>query len=150
MTTSQSSIVVPVDFEPASIQALKIAEQIAEPLGAEVILLHVCQPPMISYPEVSPVMVSGLHKDLLAAGKRALDELAAKAGGRRTLLREGDAGVEIVRAVDQLRPTLVVMGTHGRTGLRRLLIGSVAEHVIQHCPVPVLTAHAPEAEGTPK
>jgi len=146
MTINQSSIAVAVDFEPASSQAVKLAEQLAGPLGAEVILIHVCQPPVISYPEVAPVMIAGLHKDLLAAGKRALDDLAAKSGGKRALLREGDAGVEIVRAVEEIRPVLVVMGTHGRRGLRRLLIGSVAEHVIQHSPVPVLTVHAPDPE----
>lgn len=142
MTINQSSIAVAVDFEPASSQAVKLAEQIAEPLGAEVILIHICQSPVVSYPEVAPVMIAGLHKDLLAAARRALDDLAAKSGGKRALLREGDVGVEIVRAVEEIRPVLVVMGTHGRRGLRRLLMGSVAEHVIQHSPVPVLTVHA--------
>jgi nucleotide-binding universal stress UspA family protein len=148
MTTNRSSIAVPVDFGPASIQALHLAEQLAGPLDADIVLVHVCQPPMVSYPEVSPMMVSGLYKDLLAAGKRALDGLSAKMGGKRTLLREGDAGVEIVRAAEELRPVMIVMGTHGRKGLRHLLVGSVAEHVMRHSPVPVLTVHAPEgAEG---
>ncbi len=149
MTTNQSSILVPVDFEPASNEALKWAEQLAKDLGAEVILIHVSQPPMVSYPEVSPVMVSSLYKDLLSAAKRSLDEFAAQSGGKRTLLREGDAGVEVVRAAEEIRPALIVMGTHGRRGLRRLLIGSVAEHVVRHSPVPVLTVHAPEGEGAP-
>jgi len=145
----QSSILVPVDFEPASGEALQWAEQLAKSLDAEVILIHVAQPPMVSYPEVSPVMVSTLYKDLLAAAKRSLDDFAAQSGGKRTLLREGDAGVEVVRAAEEIQPVLVVMGTHGRRGLRRLLIGSVAEHVVRHSPVPVLTVHAPGGEGAP-
>ena len=147
MSVMPKSLFVPVDFDPASQRAVEVAKELAPVLGAEVVLLHICQPPVVSYPEVPPLLVASLYKDVSKAAKRALDDLAVKEGGLRSILREGDPAVEIVRLIEELHPAMVVMGTHGRTGLRRLLLGSVTEHVIRHSPVPVLTVHAPEAKS---
>lgn len=149
MSTAGKSILVPVDFEPASLRALDVAREFAGLLGAEVILVHVCQPPAVAYPEVPPVLIANLYQEISSAAKKSLDELASKAGGLRSILREGDPAVETERVIDELHPAMVVMGTHGRRGLKRLLLGSVAEHVIRHSKSPVLTVHAPEGDPTP-
>jgi nucleotide-binding universal stress UspA family protein len=79
-------------------------------------------------------------EEISASAQRALDEYAQKHGGLRCLLREGNPGEEIVRAIEGVRPYMVVMGTHGRKGVKRVLLGSVAETVIRMSPVPVVVA----------
>src|SRR5438105_11382148 len=59
------------------------------------------------------------------------------------MLGRGDAAAEIIRVARELPADLIVMGTHGRTGIGRLLMGSVAEHVMRHAPCPVLTVRTP-------
>jgi universal stress protein A len=81
--------------------------------------------------------------DLTAAGKQSLAELIAKLNLGRlnptAEVRLGDAGEEIVAAAADLQADILVLGTHGRTGLKHLLLGSVAESVMRHAPCPVLT-----------
>jgi len=60
---------------------------------------------------------------------------------------EGDSAVEILRAAQDLKADLIVMGTHGRTGLGRLLMGSVAEQVVRKAPCPVLTVRTPSLQA---
>jgi nucleotide-binding universal stress UspA family protein len=69
-------------------------------------------------------------------------ELAGRVSGAATMIREGIPRQEIVQAAREMNADLIVMGTHGRTGLAHLLFGSVAEHVVCHAPVPVFTVRA--------
>jgi nucleotide-binding universal stress UspA family protein len=87
-------------------------------------------------------MAPDLTDQIAAAARSSLEKLAAEQGGLRSELRCGDPAAEILRAIDELKPELVVMGTHGRRGLARLLLGSVAEKVVRSSPVPVLTVPA--------
>lgn len=144
MSSESKIILVPVDFEKTSAHVISVAKRFAGLLGMEIVLLHVCQPPVVAYPEVPPSVIDHLMKDLLGAARKSLDELALKEGGLRTILKEGDPGVEIVGLLPELKPEMVVMGTHGRRGFRRILLGSVAEYVVRHSTVPVMTVHAPE------
>ncbi|MBI3287080.1 MAG: universal stress protein [Chloroflexi bacterium] len=146
-----SRILVPTDFSPGAEPALRWAATLRQVFGAELILLHVLN--------LNMAALAGLPSDFLrvpAAGEllqRIRDEsveemsrLAAKYPGARTLIREGSPRPVILEVAKEVGADLIVMGTHGWTGLTQLLFGSVAEHVVRHSPVPVLTVRQDEAQ----
>lgn len=135
------TILVPVDFQGASLEALATARQLGERLGLDVVLLHVYMVPLVVYPGLDPIMVPGYSEEIAVAAKTALEKLAAEQGGLRSILKSGDAATEILTTINELRPAFVAMGTHGRTGLARFLLGSVTEKIVRVSPVPVLTVH---------
>ncbi len=147
-------ILAPTDFSDDSSLAFSYAEELARRFSAEMVVLHVDQ-------SLVPVMVSpdeslGLGSDSLTriaeeqrlAAQRELDKLVNRLrdGGlkARSLLRVGSPFVEIVRTAQSEKADLIVMGTHGRTGLAHALMGSVAERVVQKAPCPVLTIRHPD------
>ena len=138
-------ILVPVDLSGTSEHALTYAGEFAEKLGAELTVLYVVPEPSAVLPDMMmPVPVTTADTDdLVAAGHQSLAELlAAKNIDRRNVtldVRVGDAAEEIEAAAAELKADLIVVGTHGRSGLKHLLLGSVAEHVVRHAPCPVLT-----------
>lgn len=133
------TILVPIDFQDASLAALATARELAEKLGLEVVLLHVYAIPVVVYPGFDPIVAPGLPDEIAATAKAAVERLAAENGGLATLIRAGDAATEILRAVEETQPRMVAMGTHGRAGIAHLLLGSVAEKVVRQSAVPVLT-----------
>jgi nucleotide-binding universal stress UspA family protein len=139
MTKRADVIVVPVDFEEASLKAIELAKDLGGKLGSEVVLVHVYQLPIYTYPGLEPGLLPGFHTEVIAAASRALQQLSAQTGGLRTFLREGDPSVEILAAADELKARMIVMGTHGRRGFAHVLLGSVAEKVIRKSEIPVLT-----------
>lgn len=142
MEESANVILVPVDFEDASKQALELATQLGSKLGSEVVLLHVYQLPVYTYPGLEPTLLPGFHAEVSAAAARAVQRLSAETGGLRTLLREGDPAGEILAAAEEHKAKMIVMGTHGRRGFAHLFLGSVAEQVIRKSLVPVLTVRS--------
>jgi nucleotide-binding universal stress UspA family protein len=136
------TILVPIDFQDASLDALATARELAPKLGLEVVLLHTYTIPVVVYPGFDPIVAPGMPEEIAGAAKTAIEKLAAEQGNLRSLLRTGDPATEILRAIDELDPALVVMGTHGRKGLAHLLLGSVTEKVVRSSPAPVLTVHA--------
>jgi nucleotide-binding universal stress UspA family protein len=134
--TTPETILVPIDFSDASHAALAKARALAARLDMEIVLLHVYTIPMVSYPGTEPLLFPGLNSDIVAAAKRALDELAKASNVDRTLMREGDPAAEILKAIEEVKPAMVVMGTQGRHGLSHLLLGSVAEKVVRMSHVP--------------
>lgn len=142
MTTGANVIVVPVDFEAASAKAITTAKDLAARFGADVVLVHVYQLPVYTYPGLEPTLLPGFHTEVTAAAQRAVDELA-KRESMRAVLREGDPATEILAAAEEMNAAMIVMGTHGRTGLAHLFLGSVAEKVVRKSKVPVLTVRAP-------
>ncbi len=138
MTTASNVILVPVDFEAASTKALATAKDLAARFGVEVVLVHVYQLPVYTYPGLEPTLLPGFHTEVTAAAQRALNDLAQKENARG-VLREGDPSTEILAAAEELGAAMIVMGTHGRTGLSHLFLGSVAEKVVRKSQVPVLT-----------
>ncbi len=135
-------ILVPVDFQDASLDALDMARNLGGRLGLEVVLLHAYTVPVVVYPGFDPIIAPGLPEEIASTAKTALEKLAADQGGLKTVLRAGDPATEILRAVEELKPAMLVMGTHGRTGLAHLFLGSVTEKVIRSSQSPVLTVHA--------
>jgi nucleotide-binding universal stress UspA family protein len=84
-------------------------------------------------------MDAAMVQDLQGRAEAAIGLLAARLPRARTLIREGGPRSVILDVAAELKADLIVIGTHGRTGLEHLLIGSVAEHVVRYSPIPVLT-----------
>jgi nucleotide-binding universal stress UspA family protein len=141
-------ILHPSDFSPASRPALAQAIAAAKEQRAQLLIVHVLATsiPMLADGYVSPRIYDDLMKSEQAGAQRGLDALvgsAKKARVRATgLLLKGVAAEAIVRAARSRRASMVVMGTHGRTGLAKLLLGSVAERVVGSAPCPVMTVRA--------
>jgi nucleotide-binding universal stress UspA family protein len=137
-------ILHPSDFSRASAPAFATALRMAKANRAELRLVHVLDPVVpIGGDIVSPPTYERLRKSAHAYGRKRLARLVArarKAGVRATgILREGVAWSEILSATRRPRTDLIVMGTHGRTGLSRMLLGSVAGRVIRLSRCPVLS-----------
>lgn len=135
-------ILVGVDFSATSERALALATHMAERLGAELLLLHVYQIPAFAFPEtIVPAPPETIDR-LIAEARTHLGALAdrVRARGLRVDidLVPGAPFAEIVSRAKQ-GFDMIVVGTHGRTGLRHALLGSVAERVVRKSQVPVLT-----------
>jgi universal stress protein A len=139
-------ILHPSDFSPASTRAFRYALEAAKVNRARLMILHVLSPvvPVVGDEYVaSPRVYVDLQRAAREQGERQINRLVsrAKQAGVRAvgLLREGAPADGIVRAARATRAGMIVMGTHGRTGMARLLLGSVATRVIGTAPCPVLT-----------
>ncbi|MEM6532469.1 MAG: universal stress protein [Myxococcota bacterium] len=147
MALTIKKILVPVDFSDDSRPAVDYAIALGDKLGAEVTLLHVVDyPPPYSQVEaltmVAPVEGEVTFDAFLR--KRAHQDMSEFSAGYprdafKTDFQSGPAAEGIVQSAKDGDYDLVVMGTHGRTGLSRLMIGSVAERTIRTAPCPVLT-----------
>jgi nucleotide-binding universal stress UspA family protein len=141
-------ILVPVDFSPCSSQAVDYAAFLAKELGADVDVMHAWHPSQEIGPIVGAFDHSAERDRALAdfvqtdAGKelkRVLFRLEARGVNVHGRLEAGSPRHAIVDAAAHGDYDLIVMGTHGRTGLAHVVAGSVAEWVVRHAPVPVLT-----------
>jgi nucleotide-binding universal stress UspA family protein len=138
-------ILHPTDFSRASSAAFARAVQMAKADRAQLLLVHVLAPPMPIAGEgyISP----SVYEDLEASSRKyaqkrlsALQAKARKAGARTaTLLLEGVAHEQIIRAAKSKKADLIVIGTHGRTGFAKFFLGSIASRVVAGAPCPVLT-----------
>lgn len=141
-------ILYPSDFSPASRPAFKRAVELAKSLRSQLLIVHVmAPPPIIGEGYITPATVETLLQSQRHAAQRQLRVLVAraKAAGVRVsslLVETGMTHEQIVRVARRKRADMIVMGTHGRTGLTRLLLGSVANHVIATARCPVLTVRA--------
>jgi nucleotide-binding universal stress UspA family protein len=149
VSATGNAILVPVDFEPPSMHALDTALELGRNLGAPVILLHVYGLPVYLYPGMDPIVAPTLNQEIAAAATRSLDQIADASGGLARILRSGDAAQQILEVIAELRPRMVVMGTHGRSGFARWVMGSVAEQVARHSSIPVLTVRTPPESAAP-
>jgi nucleotide-binding universal stress UspA family protein len=135
------SILVPVDFDEGSANALAFAKELAGPLDAEVSLVHVFTPPVFGYPDMPPAMIEQWLREGRAAAQRALDQFVAAHGGVAAELFEGSPAATLAAVIEQKRPYLVVMATHARRGIPRLVLGSITEQVLRRSVAPVVTVH---------
>ena len=134
------------DFSRASTAAFTRAVEMARVSGAELFLVHVLSPviPMAPDAYVSPQVYADIEASARAAAQKRMAALAARAGKGgvrrvRSFLYEGLAHEQINRAARARRADLVVIGTHGRTGVAKFFLGSVAGRVVSAAPCPVLT-----------
>lgn len=132
-------ILVPVDFHPASLEALHSAACLSEGLNAELTILSVIEWPGRSADHDDPLEIK---EDEQTRVRERLSEAAGREGldvkRNRVAVRIGRPEEEILRAAREHGADLIVMGTHGRQGLSRVLMGSVAESILRRAPCPVL------------
>lgn len=139
-------ILHPTDFSESSRPAFELACLLARDYAAELLLLHVIPPVLVAAPD-GALIAQPEDPDRV---RQRLEEIRppdprVTAGLR---LAEGNPVEEIVRAAREVGADLVVMGTHGRGGLSRLLMGSTADGVMRTAPCPVLTVKAPAVGDT--
>lgn len=140
-------ILVPLDFSDAVDPIMDWAIHLAEEHGSQLVLLHVYHLPV----EFQQIEGAYLPADFWANVKQEADEQLRALAQRATAngveveqhVREGYPATIIVEEATELGADLVVIGTHGHTGLKHLLLGSIAERVVQKAPCPVLTVRAP-------
>lgn len=149
-------ILVPVDFSDASIAAVDLASELARTMGAHVSLLHVGVFPHFASVELSMMGAAGptltrMSEEVAGKIEERLDALGQEHCGEgveySVTLREGYAPEEINAEVEEKGCDLVIMGTHGRTGMERVLLGSVADRVVRNSTVPVMVTHGGHRRG---
>ena len=137
-TAMAKTILFPTDFSTASDAALAHADTLAKQAGASLLIVHVEEPPLAygggelyyGLPEPNSERIQQMLESVKPSDPSVTVE------HRLTM---GDPAAEIVRIAEEEKPEMIVMGTHGRTGLTRLLMGSVAEAIVRRSPCPVLT-----------
>ncbi len=146
-------LLVPHDFSDNANQALRLALDLLPPRGGRLVVLHVVVPifpatelPVSGMPYLDPI-------ELASGAKQRLDAVVRKAVGRRNV--RTTCRVEVGQPTDRIVAAgrgmdAIVMSTVGRTGLDHLLIGSVAERVVRHASVPVLTLRPRRRRGKKK
>jgi universal stress protein A len=141
-------ILAPTDFSEHALPAVRYAVELADKFAAELILLHVVPDAVLALPDAvmpTPAPMTDLHA-LTEAGKEGLANLIAaeklEAYHPRPEVRIGSPATEIIAAAKDLHADLVCVATHGRGGLARVILGSVAEMVVRQAPCPVLTVRS--------
>jgi nucleotide-binding universal stress UspA family protein len=149
MAFPYKKILCPFDFDENSSNALEKAAQIARHFNAAVFLVHAV--PLVAQFGQVPLPVD-LYQDQQRAALERLNEIARQQLNgieHKTTVYAGDVAGSILRAIDQFQPDLLVMATHGRTGLAHFVLGSVAEAVVRRASCPVLTIHSDKPHAHP-
>jgi nucleotide-binding universal stress UspA family protein len=150
VTLGIKSILAPVDFSSASHKALAYAAALAEHFDAKLTLLYVHEPAAsVGIDGFYPLMLGS--DELVAAYKENLAKLVQKQLGddsrvEKILIREGRAYFEIAETARALKSDVIVISTHGYSGLNHVLLGSVTERVVRHAPCPVLVVREHQHE----
>lgn len=141
-------ILVATDFGSSSLRAVHVAAELAAQLTAQLTVLHVIQDPTALHAGDAPTDSSRTCEDAECIVRRELDSYLESLAERAILcegvIRFGEPASETVAYAEEAGCDLIVVGTHGRGGLSRLLLGSVAERIVRTSPIPVLTARADE------
>ena len=143
-----SKILCPIDFERDSLDALEFACRLAKQNSAPVCLLTVIGIPPPAATALPPVPIFP-DPEFEAETRRRLEAIAQENLAdvpHEVYVASGNAAPEILNLAAEQKIDLIVMGTHGRTGVKHFLIGSVAERVVRESPVPVLTIHPKHTE----
>jgi nucleotide-binding universal stress UspA family protein len=144
-------ILVPTDFSGCADEALARATKVAKLVNAEIHVLHAYELPMPALTVDVPVCLPPeVREQLRDAGKKAVDARIAKVAAEGVKV-EGSVICEsptraILDAAAKLHADLIVMGTHGRTGMKHVLVGSVAERTVRLAPCPVMTVKSSKPE----
>ena len=142
-------ILVPVDFSECAKKALQYALPLAKAHEAAITLLYVV-PANYAVGEYGGVNYASLEAEMRVSGDKQLAALVAEElrseVSADTLIRTGSPAAEIVAVAKSLPADLIVISTHGRTGLKHVFLGSVTEHIVQHAPCPVLVVREREHE----
>jgi nucleotide-binding universal stress UspA family protein len=138
-------ILLPTDFSECASHAVPVAADLARQMGARILCLHVVEPvvPAVGWtPVAEPLPIADISEQLEESAERELPKVAAceECEGLEVeeLIAHGEAASEIVRVARERGADLIVISSHGRTGLGRILFGSTAESVVRHAHCPVL------------
>jgi nucleotide-binding universal stress UspA family protein len=142
------TILHPTDFSERSATAFHLACSLARDHHACLLVLHVYPPPASHGEAVARRQPNG-HEGVLREELRRIQPPDPKVAVEHRL-EEGEAADQILRVARESGCGLIVMGTHGRTGLRRVLMGSVAEEILRLAPCPVLTVNSPFPQEAPE
>jgi nucleotide-binding universal stress UspA family protein len=134
-------ILVPIDFSDPSRAALRYADSLARQFGGKLILLYALEPVATHDFDYHPLVIE--PAEATAKAERFLRQLCERekvdaSSVAQIVVRNGVAHAEITKAVKDLNADLIVIATHGRTGLKHVLLGSTAERVVRHAECPVL------------
>jgi len=147
------SILFPTDFSECGNFALNYATSLARTFGAHIICVNVIEPivPTVGYSGMTePLPIADISGQLEDSAERELPKIAEcqECAGLEVeeLITHGDAATEIVRVAKEREVDLIVISSHGRTGLGRILFGSTAEAVVRHATCPVLVVKPPPVE----
>jgi nucleotide-binding universal stress UspA family protein len=136
-------ILIAVDSAPVAAHAADVGCELARLAGAEVALIHVIDPELVNAADtgIQPAVFAASAKD---EARKLIDavRLRLPQGIAREFVEVGSAASEIVKAARNWPADLIVIGSHGRGGLKRVLLGSVAEAVMRNAPCPVLVVRA--------
>jgi len=153
LTMQIRSILLPTDFSECASYALSYATSFARSSGAKLICVHVIEPivPTVGYSGLSePLPVADISEQLEDTATRELPKIATheECAGLdvEEVVAHGDAASEIVRVARERNVDLIVISSHGRTGLGRILFGSTAESVVRHAHCPVLVVKPPQGQ----
>lgn len=146
---SWKKILCPIDFSEVSMGALRLAKQICEGSDGTLIIVYVVEPIVAPTDFTYGSLTSGELEDrLVERSQQALSELIATLGLDQARIHprveRGRASAEIVRVAQEESADIIVIGTHGYTGMAHVLLGSTAERVIRKAPCPVLTVRPKE------
>ena len=155
MTESINRILVPVDFSAHSVKAVRYATMLANKFGARVSLLHVIEDPFVTgawQAEAFVPNIPELLNDLTKAAHAQLGDMKKNLAAHGFIVETDVITGQPARAIVDHASTggfdMIVMGTHGRTGLSHALMGSVAERVVQKAPCAVLTVREAASTAT--
>lgn len=140
-----AKILFPTDFSPCAEHAMTWAAELATRYDADVVLVHVVPPSAYPLHNIGQVQsFPNLREEILKRCRQEIAAVAAKLGKVRTSQRvlEGPVHTEILDCAAKEKADLIVMGTHGHSGLKHVLLGSVAERVVRLSPCPVVTVRA--------
>lgn len=142
-TFNLKKILVPLDLSDCSRKALQYAVPFARQFEAELILLHVVEP-YPQAPELGPVEMDAFQdaKDQMTALEKSLGASVRV----KPLVQSGESTNGIIEAAKELDVDLIILSTHGRTGMARVLLGSTTERVVRRAPCPVLVVREREHE----
>ena len=144
MKPAIKKILVPTDFSDLSVEAVRYAMSLSEMYGAALLLLHIVDDAPVLALHTMELTSDFVIDDTTRTSEHHLEEFARTHGirsghGLTLATRRGNPYDEITRYAAEEQADLIVMATHGRTGLAHVLLGSVAEKVVQHADIPVLT-----------
>jgi nucleotide-binding universal stress UspA family protein len=147
------TILFPTDFSECGNYALSYASSLARTFKAAIICVNVIEPivPTVGYSGMTePMPIADITEQLEDSAERELPKLAGcdECAGLEVeeLVVHGEAASEIVRVAEDRKVDLIVISSHGRTGLGRMLFGSTAESVVRHAPCPVLVVKPPHQD----
>jgi len=148
METTINKVLVPIDFSDYSKSALKYAVNFAKSFNAEILLIYVVEP--IIYPpdfSMGQIAMPTINTDWDNRAKEELDKLAKNEitnnGNVKTIIKTGKPFAEIIETAKEEDIDLIIIATHGHSGVEYILFGSTAEKVVRKAPCPVLTLREP-------